>query len=203
MKAMFKVQIGDYSIIQNIADAAVDAVRTQKGIKSLLKPEMTKEDRERLYMENLVYANVGPETELIDDNMAKELQQKLDTKEEHSLLLSNGDYLPNFYDVEYWNKKNGKWVKSKIDEIGIAPPKAAVLLDKLSREQQEEINAQQEEERIANLTPEKKEEEKDARLHALAREALNKAEEAELLGQVFDKKAWVSSKIQNVERMYA
>ena len=83
------------------------------------------------------------------------------------------------------------------------PPSGAVLQENLSGEQQQEIAAQQAAEQIAALTPEQRAEELRRRLYVLAREALAKAEEAELLGETFDKQAWLQPKKEELERLYA
>ena len=203
MKVRYKEKIGSYVIIRFIADAPVDVEETKRKIADMITPEMTEEDAQQLYMDNLIYAKVGDEGELIDDHLGEQDQKKLDEAGEHRLLLESGEYISDYLGTEYWIKKSGKWLQERIEGIGIALPKGAVLQEDIAAWQQAEISAQQEAERIAALPPGEKEEEKKARLHALAREAIQKAEEAELLEEAFDKLSWLKPKRAEVEALYA
>jgi hypothetical protein len=203
MKAKYKQKIGEYTIVMFIADAPVDPEATKSKIEAMITPEMTEADVEQLYMANLVYAKTGPEAELIEDGVADHIRQKLNAKGENRLLLDSGEYIADYRGTEYWIKKSGRWKQEKIEEIGIALPAHAVLQADMTAEQQAEIAAQNEAERIAGLAAEKKAEEKKAKLHALAREALMKADEAELLGEAFDKLAWLNPKKAEIEMLYA
>lgn len=203
MKVEYKEKIGDRTIIRFIADAAIDSEETKKKIEPMVTQQMTEDEVENLYMENLVYARVGLEADLIDDELAEHLQNKLDKMKTHQLLSDSGEYIADYRGVEYWIKKSGKWRKEKIEKTGVDLPEEAVLQEDIKAEQQEEISAQQEIERIAALTPQEKENEKKTKLHTLAREAIIKAEEAELLDETFDKKLWLQPKKLEIERLYA
>jgi hypothetical protein len=203
MKIKYKEKIGDKTIIRFVCDAQVDVEETKKKIAAMITPQMTEKEIENLYIENLVYAKVGNEAELVDDETAEQIQNKLDTMDEHQLLLDSGEYDVDYRGVEYWIKKSSKWGKEQINETGIALPSGSVLDGDLTQEQRAEIAAQQEADRIAGLTPEQKAEEKRSKLHVLAREAITKAEEAELLGETFDKQAWIQPKKAELEKLYA
>jgi len=166
MKILYKEKIGEYTIVRFIADAAIDSAKTIAKIKALVTPEMTEADIECLYMENLVYAITGKEAELIDDGRAKQLLAKLNAMGENKKLLTNGEYIDDYRDIEYWIKSAEKWAKEKIEEIGVSFPSDAVLQENLTSDQQQEISAQQEEERFASLTPKQKAEEQKAKIQA-------------------------------------
>jgi hypothetical protein len=157
----------------------------------------------RLYQKNVVFARVGPEADLIDDDLASHIQQKLDGRGPGQQLLDSLEFIADCRGVEYWIERSGNWRKEKIEEIGIALPKDAVLPANLTEDQQKEIFDQEEAERIAGLSVGERAEEKSIKLHALAREAIMKAEEAELLGEIFDKKAWLFSKRAQIDLVYA
>jgi hypothetical protein len=203
MKTKYKEKIGAYTIIKFIDNATVDSEETKRRIELMITSEMTETDIEKLYNENLVYARVGDEADLIDDEHAEQIQSKLDGMGEHQLLLGSGDYIADYQGVEYQIKKAGKWEKEQINEIGVNLPSGAILDKDLTQEQKNEISAQQEKDRITALTTEEKEDEKRSKLHVLAREAITKAEEAELLGETFDKQAWLQPKRTEIELLYA
>jgi hypothetical protein len=202
MKTKYLEKIGDYTIVRFINNAAVDPEKTKSKIKSMITPEMTEIDIEKLYMENIVYAEVGAGAENIEEEIAEQVQRKLDERGENLQLLDNGEYIADYRGTEYWIKNSDKWGKEKIEEIGVDLPERAILQDDITAEQQAEISLQQEEERIAALTPEEKIKEKSDKLHAIAREVIMKAEEAELLGEVFDKTGCLHLKKADIEKIY-
>ena len=203
MKVIYKDKIGNHTVIRHIADAAVDSEKTKEKIASLLTAKMTEKEVEKIYMDNLVFAKVGPEATLVDDETAAPLQKRFNERTANQLLLESGEFIADYRGVEYWEKKSGRWEQVKIESIGITLPVGAVLQENLLQEQQKEISEQQEAERIACLTDKAKAEEKDTRLHALAREAIMKGEEAELLEKEFDKKAWLLPRKAEIEKKYA
>jgi hypothetical protein len=208
MKVKYKTKIGSYTVIANIGNATVDSEETKKHVAARIKPKMSEADIEELYNSHLQYAKTGPEGDLISDDMGVQIQQLLDGRGEHRQLLDTGEYIDDYRDMEYWKQnKSGRWVQEKIAAIGEAVPGNAVVLDRLDQERRREIEqaiaAQKETDRLASLTPEQKAEEKRAKLHALAREALQKAEEAELLDEDFDKQAWIQPKKAEIEALYA
>jgi hypothetical protein len=203
MKTKYLEKIGNYTIIRFIADAAADSEAAKEKIASLITPEMNEEDVQRLYMENLVYAKVGQEAELIDDAEGDQIRQKLDTKGENRLLLDNGKFIADYRGVEYWINKKGKWKKETIDEIGVSLSTHAVLQKDLSGEQQEEIFLQQRAEQIAAMMPEEKEKARQSELDALADEADRLARRAQIQSQVFDPKTWYEERVKEVNAKYA
>jgi hypothetical protein len=208
MKIKYKETIGSYTIISGIGNATVDIELTKASAASMVTNEMTKEDIERLYEKNVQYAKVGPEGDLITDELGDQIQRQLDGRGEHRQLLDSGEYIDDFRNVEYWLRdKSGRWIKEKVAGIGEAVPKGGIVLNQLAEDQRREIEAeiagQREADRIAALTPEQKAEEKKSKLHALAREALQKAEEAELLEEDFDKIAWLQPQKTEIEALYA
>jgi len=202
MKIKYKEKIGEYTVIWFITDAVVDPEATKDKIESLITSEMTEADIEQLYMANLVYAKVGPEADLLENSVGEAIQQKLNNKGENQLLLDNGEYVDNYCGVEYWILKSGKWAKEKIENIGIALPSGAVLPDQLTGEQQAEIYAQQEAERIAAMPPEEKATAKQAALDALADEADRLDRRAKIQNQIFDPILWYRERADAVEAKY-
>lgn len=204
MKVITKINISGRTFIINIDDAVVDSEKTKQKIASFITDEMTEEDIENLFNENHVYSLVGPEAEIIDDEKGSQIKEKLDAKGVHQLLEDiSFQYVANNRGTEYLIKKTGRWTKEKIEDIGIDLPEGAIILEELTPEQKQEVSAQEEEERISALTPEEKATEKRNRLHALAREAINKEQEAAILEEPFDRMAWLQPQKQEIERLFA
>ena len=161
---------------------------------------MTDKDIERLFNENVVYSLLGDEAEYIDDELGGQLQNKLDAKGEHRLLLNSGEYIADYRNAEYWIKAADKWTKEKIgeEEIGAELPPNGILQENLSAEQNKEIYSQQEEERIASLTPKQRAKEKIAALkrelaetdYVAAKIAEGSATVAEYADAIAQRQAW-------------
>ena len=200
-KVLYKEKIGNYNIIRFLAKAAVDSEKTKAKIEPMITEDMTEDDIEELYINNRVYAAVGAEAELIDDDAAIQIQEKLDAREGHQLLLDNGEYIADYRGAEYWIQISDKWQKEIIENIGLLPQ--GILSENLSKEQQEEITAQLNVERIASLSADEKANEKRNNLLYVFHESKNKAEEAEFLGEEFDKDSWLQQKKNETEALYA
>ena len=170
MKTKYKVKIGDYTIVSHVADAAFDPEETKKKIAPMITSKMTEADIKQLFNENLVYAKVGPEADLINDVEGDKIQKKLDEAGKHRRLLDNGKYIVDHRCCEYLIKESGRWVKEKIEEIGVELPEGAILLEDLTDEQRKEIADQQEGERLAGMSSKDREKAKEAELNALADE---------------------------------
>jgi hypothetical protein len=203
MKIKYMEKIGGYTIIRFITDAAVDPEKTKQKIEPMIKPDMTEQDIQRLYMKNLVYAKTGPEAELIDDDAGKIIQKKLDEKGINRQLLDNGEYVADFRGAEYWGNKKGKWEKGEIESIGVPLPSNAVLSENLTQEQQAEIAAQQRAEQIAAMSPQDRAKAEQAELDALADEAARLEKRAEIQGKKFDPNAWYGKQAAAVQAKYA
>jgi hypothetical protein len=202
MKVKHKGKIGNQSVIRFVAPATVDPEKTKQKIAPMITPGMSEQDMKNLYMKNLVYAEVGPEAELVEDGPADQIQEKLKARGENRQLLENGEYIADYRGIEYWISKKGMWKKEKIEELGAALPTSAILPDALTKEQQEEIAAQQEIERIAALPKEKKVGEMERNLRALVQQADQEAAYAELMERPFDKKEWFKQKRAEIEKKY-
>ena len=203
MKVCYKQKIDGHVCVRFIANAAVDTEKTKEKIEPLITRNMSDKEIDDLYMDNLVYASIGPEGELINEETATQIQAKLDELGESQLLLDNGKYIEDFRNTEYFIKKAGEWKKEKIESLGVSLPKGAILEKDLSKEQQEEMSAQTERERISGLSPEERIKEKKQRLLIFAREANQMEKDSELLEEKFDKKAWFDLQRAKVEKEYA
>jgi hypothetical protein len=126
----------------------------------MITPGMSKQEIDQLFAANLEYGHPGSGGELIDDEAAMVIQEKLAGKGNNQQLLDSGEYIADFRGVEYWvKKKSGVWGKGTVGAIGVSLPAGAVLPDHLTDGQQREIEDQREAERVAALTPEQRAEE--------------------------------------------
>ena len=202
MKVVYKEKIGNYVIIRFIANAAVDSEKTKEKIAPMITSEMTEEDVEKLYMANLVYAAVGPEAELVDVKTGEELQKKFLERGPNQLLLDGGEYIADYRGVEYWLKNRGEWKRETIEEIGVEVPAGAVLQETLSQELKAEIAVQQEEERLAKLTPEQLTSEEEYAIAAALREVAILKGEAEIEEKPFDAKEEFRQRKEKIQAKY-
>ena len=191
MKVVYKDKIDNHTVIRFLDNAAVDSEKTKEKIAPLITEDMTEEEVEQLYMANLVYASVGHEAELVDIETGEHLQQKLNEREANQLLLESGDFIADYRGTEFWVKTSGKWVKEKIEKIGIALPVGAILQENLFQQEKEqaEIAVQEEEDRLAKLTPKQLAVEKEAEIAKALREVSILKGEYEIVDKPFDAKA--------------
>jgi len=221
MKTMYKVKIGGYTAISHTSEATADPEATNKNVMSMLeirmaekkinkgareniftaalKLGMTEKELDSLIEENKVYAKVGEEAEYISDDEDKLVNEKLKIKGENRLLLVNREFIPNYIGTEYHIRKSGKWRKEKIESVGVELPENAVLQEDLTREQQQEIAEQQEDERISALPPEKREEEKQNALDNLADEADRLDRRHKIRRKEFNPVAYYEDRAKDIE----
>ena len=202
-RVMYKDYSDGFCLFGCIADAPYDGEATKAKILPLITEEMDDKKIEKLFEENKVYCNLGPEAEYVDEEQEKTMLLKAEAAGEYRLLCASGDYVPNYKGSEYWMKMPEGWVKEKIEEIGLEIPEQAVLQSDLTSEQQEEIANEAEKTRISKLTDEKKSEEINMRIEAVAAEAVRKSQIAELTGEEFNKHAWFQERKSEIEAMYA
>jgi hypothetical protein len=163
----------------------------------------------RLYAEAAVYFPPGPgekhlgpaEETLLTEKWAELRQEQQEQK--HRVLTLAGEVIPDWRGAEYYLKTAGTWAKVKVEHIGEPLPEGSVLSDSLTPEQRAEIAGQAEAERIAALSPEEKEAERQARLDALADEADRLDRRARIQGSDFDAAAWYRENKVPVEAKYA
>ena len=148
-------------IILEISNVGIDAAATQMEMDEYRKNHPGTPESEELFNELAVDLKYGPEYKIFSDEEGNSLEMKLKELNEHEKLASDGSIIPYWKGTEYW-LCNEKWAKEKIDKIGAMLPEEAILEDALTQDQRKEIFDQQEEERIAGLTPEQRAKERIA-----------------------------------------
>jgi hypothetical protein len=196
MKCIRYKQAGDYKIILDIVDATPDPEATKIAAEPFLKKNMTPAEAEEILMK---YARYSPDA--IEDNIGDNIKKQLENCGDHEALTDNLEYISDYTGIEYWIKNNGKWEQDKIENINIELPAAAVLPENLTEGQKEEIAAQKETVRIANLSADDREKEKNNRIATIKREAIAKKQEADIFGDIFDAEGW-KQKITAIEAKY-
>ncbi|MDR0758645.1 MAG: hypothetical protein LBF74_00835 [Treponema sp.] len=170
-----------------------------------LKPvtEAIETARIRLYEEAAVYCLPGTGQKILSEAEEADLIAKWAELQPHEALTMEGEVIPDYRGTEYHLKTAGVWSKVKIEDIGVPLPEGVVLPDDLTPTQREEIAAQQEADRLAALTPEQRETEKQGRLDTVADEADRLFRRSQIQGREFDTAAYYAEKSAEIEAKYA
>jgi hypothetical protein len=198
-------EIDGKKIVSLIKEGAVDPEATKKAIAEKYGISIEKviflEDFPTVYEDNRVFFAPGSNEKILTDAEAMEFEQLFASLGEHEKLMLDKEIIPDYRGIEYWAQEENKWVKRKIEMLGVA---LAGTLDKdLTTEQRAGIAAQQETDRISELSVEDKIKERDNHIASLKREAVLKSQEAEIAEEEFDAKAWFRSKRAEIEAKYA
>jgi hypothetical protein len=205
-------EIDGYSIIRGFDVCSADPKATRAAIEEQIKnnPALAAASMETLFDAHVVYfTNPGPERKLISETEYADHKAKFDALGERQCLTEQLEAIPDFRNVEYWQKLDGRWGKHKIGHIGETVPNGAILSDALNAAQREEIADQERADLIAALSPEEKEQEKQAQIKAVIHEAAIKKQEAEIEAELddapltFDPVAWVRERKSEIEALYA
>jgi len=205
MKTITFVEIENYQIITSIVSASPDPEETNTMIEAIIAkiPDiLLRKTREELLTENVVFARIGQGQMNVDDTDGENLKYILGNLGTHEKLLLSGDIIADWRNTEYWVKQEGVWNKQKIERMGETLPQNAILPDDLSQTQQQEIADQNEAERLTNLAPDQKAEEKEAALTTAKREVRCLKEEAEIAGELFDAKKEYQLRKAKIEEKY-
>ena len=214
MKEMVELldEIDGYSVIRGFEECPVDPQATRMAVQGMiaLNPGLAAENPETLYETYAVKSrNFLPGRKLVSEAHYETRRQMFDTIGPHQLLTEALEIIPDFRGVEYWQKTADRWDSHKIEHIGETVPAGAVLSDALTGDQRLEIAVQKEADRIAALSPQEKEAEKQNLIKAAIHEAAMKKQEAELEAAVndtvmtFDAVAWAQAKKSEIEARYA
>jgi hypothetical protein len=204
--------IGSYSIIRGFDVCPLDPEATKAAVEEQIvkNPALASVDLETLFETHAVYSDkIGPGGKIISEDEYAAHKAKFEALKEHQCLTEGLEIIPDFRNVEYWQKKSGRWGKTKMASLGETLPSGAVAADSLTAPQQAEIAAQEKADRIAALSPEAKESEKQAQIKAVIHEAIIKKQEAELEAEVnnvpleFDPVSWVRERKSEIEAIYA
>jgi hypothetical protein len=161
------------------------------------------EARLSLYEECAVYFPAGTGEKLLSEAEEADLVPKHAALAEHEALTLSGEIIPDNRGEKYHLKTGGKWARGKVKHIGEELPEGAVLPADLAEAQRSEIAEQREAKRIAALTPEAKEAEKQTRLDNAADEAYRLEQRARIQRADFSSTDWYAEKKAEIEEKYA
>lgn len=105
---------------------------------------------------------------LLEEIQTEELQTKFDNLDPGHYLLIDGNVIEDLRGSEYWTKESGKWKRGTVEKLGQNIDEGKVRPDKLSKKDLEEIEA----DRVSDLSPEKKQAEKERRIEAAKNSAV-------------------------------
>jgi hypothetical protein len=207
MKQMTEIleKIDGHTVIRGFEECPVDPEATKAAVENEIKnnPALAEAGLESLFETYVVSATNISGRKLISETEYAIHKAKFDALGEHEWLAEDLEIVHDYRNSEYWRKANGRWGKSKIERLGETAPADAVLPDALTEAQSAEIAAQNEADRIAALTGEAKEAEKQTRLDAAADEADRLSRRAEIQGKSFDITAWYAERRDEIEAKYA
>jgi hypothetical protein len=214
MKQMIELlqKIEGYSIIRGFDVCPIDPEATKAAVEEQIKqnPALAQGDLKALFETYAVYSvntDSGQKVISRDEYMAH--KAKFEALGKHQLLTETLEIIPDFRDAEYWEKQSGRWGKTQIKNIGETIPSGGIVPEALTAAQRAEIADQEKADRIAALSPEAKEAEKQAQIKTVIHEAVIKKQEAELEAEVndapltFDAAAWVRERKTEIEAIYA
>ena len=204
MKVIGFREVDGYKIVASISEGSIDPEATKAEVAKQAGVPVEKifqlPNYRELFQEHKVYFSPGTNQLSANDAEAENLLQSLKTLEPHQCLCTDGGIIPDFVNTEYWAEDNGRWDKRKIERIGKEPD--GILQEDLTPEQQEEIRAQEEQDRIALMSPEELMEAQQRELDALADEAARLEKRAQIQQKAFDPIAWYQKAEQNTKVKY-
>jgi hypothetical protein len=200
------IEIDNYQVITSIENPTPDPEETNKAVEAMIlqNPDvLLKKTRDELLAENVVFAHLVSGQKNVYKTEGEKLISSFGLLKENERLLLSGDIITDIRNKEYWLKQSKIWKLYTIEHFGETLPEDAVLPTDLSPAQQNEIAEQKEADRIANLTPEERAEEKEATLAAARQRVRILKEEAEIADEPFDAKAEYQAQKAKIEKLYA
>jgi hypothetical protein len=135
-----------------------------------------------LVEEHAIYFHPRPGEDLISDEQAAPLQEAWADRREGYALKLDGSMIPDHRGRTFWRKYNGAWEEQIITALGLEPVAGAVAEDALDAEQRTEIAEQAEAARVAALTPEARDAEREQALQGAVARAAAMRSELEIAG---------------------
>lgn len=197
-KTIITQTIDGHQIITGVSEAYIDPIATIRSIqaKGIMINDANKNE---LLKEHAIYLN-NPKAKLVSEKEAGDIKQKLDNLKENEALTLELKTIPDYRNVKNYSKKDGKWIETIIEQIGVKPTKT-----ELTETEQIEFSEQKEQERLDALSVEDKQKEKESMIDSLASQALQKEGMLRIKGITdYEKQAkdWFDQEKIKVEKKY-
>lgn len=197
-KTIITQTIDGHQIITGVSEAYIDPIATIRSIqaKGIMLNDANKNE---LLKEHAIYLN-NPKAKLVSEKEAGDIKQKLDNLKENEALTLELKTIPDYRNVKNYSKKDGKWIETIIEQIGVKPTKT-----ELTETEQIEFSEQKEQERLDALSVEDKQKEKESMVDSLASQALQKEGMLRIKGITdYEKQAkdWFDQEKIKVEKKY-
>ncbi len=166
-----------------------------------------REDEKQLLRDNPVFFECNAGEFLFDADKTSELMGKYLAKEENSQIDIDGGIIDDYRGKIVWNKENGSWGSFVIEELGVSIGDLAgdIIDSDLTDSQRQEIQAQQEQERIAGLSAEDKQNEIDSAIDSAVEAAAlmkTKLEIQEQTGALKTSRDWYKERVIEINSKY-
>lgn len=197
-KTIITQTIDGHQIITGVSEAYIDPIATIRSIqaKGIMLNDANKNE---LLKEHAIYLN-NPKAKLVSEKEAEDIKQKLDNLKENEALTLDLKVMPDYRNIRSYAKKDGKWIETIIEQIGVKPTKT-----ELTETEQIEFSEQKEQERLDALSVEDKQKEKESMIDSLASQALQKEGMLRIKGITdYEKQAkdWFDQEKIKVEKKY-
>ena len=148
------------------------------------------------------YCNPGEGADLMPDDKADPLEEKLRSITELQALTLSGEIVPDLRGLSVWSNVTGVWAKRTIGKLGESPEDGEKLESDLSDGARAEIAQQIEAERITALSDADRAQEVALIQPRLLAEAQSLADRAKITGEAFDAKAWYDAEVAGLRDRY-
>lgn len=154
------------------------------GLEGALVPlvEGFEAAKRELITAHAVYFHPREGEDLITDEQAAGLLEAWGEHRAGYALALDGTLIPDHRGRTYWRRVKGVWEGGSIDTLGLEPMAGAILESELTAEQHAEIAAQAEASRVAALSPEARDAEREQALQGAVARAAGLRSELEIAG---------------------
>lgn len=160
-----------------------------------------------MMVEKAVYFTPKQGEEIIEDADAERIEQKMIAATQAGKLLDRDlNEVDNYVGKTFWKEINGRWERTEITAINVAPVSNSAEIGDLTEEQVLIISEQLENDRISSLSAVAKEAEKQSILSGLLTQSAMMRNELEILADkdaLTKAQAWLADETVKVEFKYA
>lgn len=163
------------------------------------------EAKRAMVIEHAVYFHPREGEDIITEEQHAELSGAWAELRDGFALKLDGTLVPDLRGRTYWRCAKGVWERQDITALGREPVADSIAEAKLTGEQRQEIAEQADAERVAMLTPEERESERDAALWVAIAQAGQMRSELEIAGDakaLAKSQAWYAEEAARIAEKY-